>query len=142
MSRTRKKSKRTCPTASDGTATITPTIPPSPPPIITARKTKTRGFDPRIVDDELRRAEKALLERSRKLESRLGSRPKARLVVGDAAASLLEAAEEDAPERTLLAVGSRDLGVIGRMRLGSVSTKVVHAAEGPVLVHPPLRGER
>jgi nucleotide-binding universal stress UspA family protein len=100
-----------------------------------------RGFDPRIVDDELRRAEKALLERSRKLESRLGLRPKARLVVGDAAASLLEAAEEDAPQRTLLAVGSRDLGVIGRMRLGSVSTKVVHAAKGPVLVHPPLRGE-
>jgi nucleotide-binding universal stress UspA family protein len=101
-----------------------------------------RGFDPRIVDDELRRAEKALLERSRELESHLGSRPKVRLVVGDAAASLLEAAEEDAPERTLLAVGSRELGVIGRMRLGSVSTKVVHAAKGPVLVHPPLRGER
>jgi nucleotide-binding universal stress UspA family protein len=101
-----------------------------------------RRFDPRIVDDELRRAEKALLERSRELESRLGSRPKARLVVGDAAASLLEAAEEDAPERTLLVVGSRDLGVIGRMRLGSVSTKVVHAAKGPVLVYPPPRGER
>jgi nucleotide-binding universal stress UspA family protein len=101
-----------------------------------------RGFDPRIVDDEFRRAEKALLERSRKLESRLGSRPKTRLVVGDAAASLLEAAEEDAPERTLLAVGSRDLGVIGRMRLGSVSTKVVHAAKGPILVHPAPRGER
>jgi nucleotide-binding universal stress UspA family protein len=101
-----------------------------------------RRFDPRIVDDELRRAEKALLKRSRELESRLGSRPKARLVVGDAAASLLEAAEEDAPERTLLVVGSRDLGVIGRMRLGSVSTKVVHAAKGPVLVYPPPRGER
>jgi nucleotide-binding universal stress UspA family protein len=101
-----------------------------------------RGFDPRIVDDELRRAFSALLERSRELESRLGSRPKARLVVGEAAASLLEAAEEDAPERTLLAVGSRDLGVIGRMRLGSVSTKVVHAAKGPVLVHPPPRAER
>jgi nucleotide-binding universal stress UspA family protein len=98
--------------------------------------TEARGFDPRIVDDELRRAEKILLERSRELESLLGSRPKARLVVGDAAASLLEAAEKDAPERTLLAVGSRDLGVIGRMRLGSVSTKVVHAAKGPVLVHP------
>jgi nucleotide-binding universal stress UspA family protein len=63
-------------------------------------------------------------------------------VVGDAAASLMEAAEADAPERTLLAVGSRDLGAIGRMRLGSVSTKVVHAAKGPVLVHPPLQGER
>jgi nucleotide-binding universal stress UspA family protein len=101
-----------------------------------------RRFDPRMVDDELRRAEKALQERSRTLESRLGSRPKLRVVVGDAAASLVEAAEEDAPESTLLAVGSRDLGVIGRMRLGSVSTKVVHAAKGPVLVHPPPRGER
>ena len=100
-----------------------------------------RGFDPRIVDDELRRAEKALLERSQELESRLGSRPKVRLVVGDAAASLLEAAEGDAPERTLVAVGSRGLGPIGRMRLGSVSTKVVHAAKGPVLVHPHLQGE-
>jgi nucleotide-binding universal stress UspA family protein len=100
-----------------------------------------RRSNPRIGDDELRKAEKALLERSQELESRLGSRPETRLVVGDAAACLLEAAEEDAPERTLLAVGSRGLGVIGRMRLGSVSTKVVHAAKGPVLVHPPLRGE-
>jgi nucleotide-binding universal stress UspA family protein len=100
-----------------------------------------RESNPRIVDDELRRAEKALLERSRELESRLGSRPKVRLVVGNAAACLLEAAQEDAPERTLVAVGSRDLGVIRRMRLGSVSTKVVHASRGPVLVHPPLRGE-
>ena len=100
-----------------------------------------RKFDPRIVDDELRRAQKDLLERARELENRLGSRPKARLVVGDAASHLLEAAEEDAPERSLLVVGSRGLGTIGRMRLGSVSTKVVHAAEGPVLVHPPLRGE-
>ena len=100
-----------------------------------------RGYDPRIVDDELRRAEKALLERSRELESRLSSRPKASLVVGDAAASLLDAAEENAPERTLVVVGSRALGAIGRMRLGSVSTKVVHAAKGPVLVHPPLLGE-
>jgi nucleotide-binding universal stress UspA family protein len=100
-----------------------------------------RESDPRIVDDELRRAEKALLERSRELESRLGSRPKTRLVVGDATANLLEAAEEDAPERTLLAVGSRGLGAIGRMRLGSVSTKVVHAAKGPVLVHPPPKSE-
>jgi len=104
-----------------------------------------RGLDPRIVDDELRRAEKALLERSRELESRLGSRPKSRpkvrLVVGDAASCLLEAAEEDAPARTLLVVGNRGLGAIGRMRLGSVSTKVVHAAKGPVLVHPPLQGE-
>src|SRR5918996_5387794 len=50
--------------------------------------TEARGLDPRIVDDEFRRAEKALLERSRELESRLGSRPKNRLVVAEAASSL------------------------------------------------------
>src|ERR687898_2704699 len=47
-----------------------------------------RRSNPRIVDDELRRAEKSLLERARELESRLGSRPKVQLVVGEAAASL------------------------------------------------------
>ena len=102
-----------------------------------------REFDPRIVDDDLRKAENVLLGRSRELEGRLGSRPKTRLVAGDAAC-LLEAAEEDAPERTVLAVGSRGLGAIGRMRLGSVSTKVVRAAKSPVLIHPyearPKRG--
>ncbi|MDF2703955.1 MAG: hypothetical protein K0S10_2901, partial [Rubrobacteraceae bacterium] len=47
------------------------------------------------MDDELRRAENALLKRSRELEIPLGSRPKTRLVVGNAAACLLEAPEED-----------------------------------------------
>ena len=98
-----------------------------------------REFDPRIVDDDLRQAEKALMQRAQELERPLGARPKVSLVVGDAAACLLEAAEADAPTRTLLSVGSRGLGAIGRMRLGSVSTKVLHAAEGPVLVHPALR---
>jgi nucleotide-binding universal stress UspA family protein len=95
-----------------------------------------RESDPRMTDDELHQAEKALVERAGELEGRLGSRPQVRLVVGDAAACLLEAAEEDAPERTLLSMGSRGLGAIGRMRLGSTSTKVLHAAKGPVLVYP------
>jgi nucleotide-binding universal stress UspA family protein len=97
-----------------------------------------RAFDPRAVDDELRRAEKALMQRAGELEGRLGSRPKVRLVEGDAAACLLEVAGEYAPERTLLTLGSRGLGAVGRMRIGSASTKVLHAAEGPVLIHPPL----
>lgn len=97
-----------------------------------------REFDPRIVDDDLRQAEKALMQRAQELERLLGARPKVSLVVGDAAACLLEAAEKDTSERTLVTVGSRGLGAIGRMRLGSVSTKVLHAAEGPVLVHPAL----
>jgi nucleotide-binding universal stress UspA family protein len=35
-----------------------------------------------------------------------------------------------------VAVGSRGLDVTQRIRLGSVSTKVLHAAKGPVLVYP------
>jgi nucleotide-binding universal stress UspA family protein len=53
---------------------------------------------------------------------------------GDAAACLIEAAEEGAPERALIAVGSRGLGAAQRLRVGSVSTKVLRAARGPVLV--------
>jgi nucleotide-binding universal stress UspA family protein len=39
-----------------------------------------------------------------------------------------------------MAVGNRGLGAVQRMRLGSVSTKVVKAAQGPVLVYPRARG--
>jgi len=101
-----------------------------------------RESDARMVDDELRHEENALMERSKELGGRLGPRPPtARLAVGNASGCLLEAAEEDAPERTLLAVGSRGLGAVGRMGLGSVSTNVLHAARGPVLVYPPLHDE-
>lgn len=37
---------------------------------------------------------------------------------------------------TLIAGGSRGLGLLERLRLGSVSTKVLRAATGPVLVSP------
>lgn len=62
--------------------------------------------------------------------------PTSRVAVGDAAAEHLEAAEEgNASEKVLVAVGNRGLGAIRRMRLGSVSTKVLHAAKGPVLIY-------
>ncbi len=46
----------------------------------------------------------------------------------------------DGGERSLVAVGHRGLGTLGRMRLGSISTKVLRAARGPVLVHPHVQG--
>jgi nucleotide-binding universal stress UspA family protein len=69
----------------------------------------------------------------------LGSRPEIRISEGDAAAAILEVAGEGDEARTLLAVGSRGLGVIRRVRLGSVSTKILRAAGGPVLVYPHTR---
>lgn len=96
-----------------------------------------RRSDAREVDDELRRQERELWGRARDIEAVLGTRPKARIAVGDPAARLLEAAEEEpGAGRTLVAVGSRGLGPVGRARLGSASTKVLRAAEGPVLVYP------
>ncbi len=96
-----------------------------------------RTLDARMVDDELRREERKLEEHAGWLEENLGVRPRVRIDVGDPAARLLEAAEEEREGgQTLLAMGSRGLGPMARARLGSVSTKVLRAAKGPVLICP------
>jgi nucleotide-binding universal stress UspA family protein len=96
-----------------------------------------RGFDARMIDDELRREERVLEERAAEIADASGTtRPRIGIATGGPADALLGIAEEDAPERTLVAVGSRGLDLTQRIRLGSVSTKVLHAAKGPVLVYP------
>lgn len=93
----------------------------------------------RLIDDELKREERDIEARAQGFEERLDRRPEIRIANGgDPASVLLEAAEEEnAPEKTLLAVGSRGLGPWRRVvGLGSVSTKVLRAARGPVLVYP------
>ena len=96
-----------------------------------------RKLDARMVDDELRREEQGLIGRAKEIEGAVGVRPRVKIAVGDPATVLLESAGEDAAEGALVAVGSRGHGAARRLRLGSVSTKVVHAAEGPVLINPP-----
>ena len=84
--------------------------------------------------------EAKLEERAGELEDLLPQRPQARVVAGDPAEVLLEAAQEgESP--TLVAVGSRGLGPVGRLRLGSVSTGVIRAGPAAVLVYPPA-GDR
>ncbi len=83
----------------------------------------------------IRQAERALADRADGLQGRAGARPQVRAAIGSAAAVLLEAAEEGG-EPTLIAVGHRGAGLIDRLRLGSVSTTVLHAAQGPVLIVP------
>lgn len=95
-----------------------------------------REFDARRVNDELRQEEKSLEGRAKEIEDVSGAaRPRIGITVGEPATALLEAAGENT-ERTLLAVGSRGLDVTRRLRLGSISTKVLHAAQGPILVYP------
>lgn len=93
----------------------------------------------RMLDDEgwFKTRERELGARAKEIERSLGSRPKVRVSSGDATVCLLTAAEEeDAPEKSLIAVGNRGLGAVRRTTLGSVSTKVLHVARGPILVSP------
>jgi nucleotide-binding universal stress UspA family protein len=99
-----------------------------------------RRSDARMVEDELRLEQQDLISKAKEIEDTLGTRLRVEIAVGDPASSLLRAAEEGVAEQTLIGVGSRGLGAVRRMRLGSVSTKVLHAAKGPVLVYPRSEG--
>ena len=93
----------------------------------------------RMLDDEgwFKTQKRELGARAQEIEGPLQARPKLRIASGDPTVCLLSAAEEgDAPEKALIAVGSRGLGAVRRTTLGSVSTKVLHVARGPGLVHP------
>jgi nucleotide-binding universal stress UspA family protein len=91
------------------------------------------------VAQELRGAreqdEERLEGRADELGEILGSRPEIRVSDGYPAAVVLRAAHQETPP-PLIAVGSRGIAGIRRTRLGSVSTKIVTAAPGPVLVYP------
>ncbi len=86
------------------------------------------------LQDMRKREEKMPDDRATKLKEILGSKPEVRLSDGYPARVLLEASQE--VRSSLVAVGSRGRTGIVRTRLGSVSTKVVTAAHGPVLVYP------
>jgi nucleotide-binding universal stress UspA family protein len=74
---------------------------------------------------------------AKRLEVNAQDRPETRLAESKVTPAIVSVAEEKEEERTLLAVGSRGLGTPRRMLLGSVSTKVLRAVDGPVLVVPP-----
>jgi len=84
--------------------------------------------------------EARLEDRAGELEDLLQQRPQTSVVAGDPAEVLVDAAQEGKGS-ALVAVGSRGLGSVARLRLGSVSTRVVRAGPGAVLVYP-RAGER
>jgi nucleotide-binding universal stress UspA family protein len=88
---------------------------------------------PAIFEEVLKMGDESLRRRAERLEGRLRRRPDVRAEVGDAAAVIQRIAEESG-EGTLVAVGSRGLDAVRRFTLGSVSTDVLRAVDGPVLV--------
>ena len=89
----------------------------------------------RELDDIRQRDEERLEGRADELREIAGTRPQTRISDDYPAAVILEVANEQTPP-PLVAVGSRGLAGLLRTRLGSVSTKVVTAAPGPVLIVP------
>jgi nucleotide-binding universal stress UspA family protein len=85
-------------------------------------------------EEGVRQAEEALEDFATELQRESGSALRTRAVVGDAATAIVEVAEEGLGP-SLALVGGRDLEQLVRIRLGSVSSDVLRAAGGPVLIH-------
>ena len=64
------------------------------------------------------------------------ARPETRAVLGDAAAVIQDAADEEGEEPALVVVGRRGMGAVRRFVMGSVSSDVLRSVHGPVLVVP------
>jgi len=95
---------------------------------------KARVSGARRVDCEMLDVRKLLGRVASRVEADVGTRPGTRGIVGDAA-DAIRAAAEGAGQPVLTAVGSRGLGALARVTVGSVSTSVLRAARGPVLVY-------
>ncbi len=88
------------------------------------------------LDEALWRNRRDLQKRAEQLEEVAPGRPKTRIINSNAASAVSLVAEEGEGEQTLFAVGSRGLRTPERTLMGSVSTAVLRAADGSVLVVP------
>jgi nucleotide-binding universal stress UspA family protein len=93
---------------------------------------------PQLLDETIGEVERELTARAVALVGAFGAQPEVRVAMSDPAASMLTIANDGAGP-ALIAVGARGLGLFQRLRLGSVSTKILHAAAGAVLIVPPRR---
>ena len=90
----------------------------------------------RELDADLSRDRRTLEKRAGRLAALARSRTDTRMIETKPAPGVSSVAARDDGDGTLLAVGSRGLGVLGRAVSGSVSTHALRAARGAVLVVP------
>ncbi|MDQ3889195.1 MAG: universal stress protein [Actinomycetota bacterium] len=91
--------------------------------------------DPRYTgyaDPKDEEEQRKLLFAARDVLARSGIEPTGFAPVGDPADEILATARAFAAD--LIVIGARSLGTVGRLVLGSVSTKVVHESDADVLV--------
>ena len=85
-----------------------------------------------------KKGEEEMEGRADDLEPLLGARPEIEIATGDPAA-VIQRAVDESPVPTLTAVGRRGLGRVSRFPFGGVSTDVLRAVDGPVLIVPAPR---
>lgn len=85
--------------------------------------------------EDLEQAGKKSLDRLAENDTFDGLEVEKRLLYGDPAKALIEAADRENID--LIVMGSRGRGSWGQMLLGSVSQRVIHDAKVPVVIVPP-----
>jgi len=93
----------------------------------------------RLLGEARAKHEAELAMRAEEISRTTGTPAEIRLAEGDGASVILNACEED--PATLASVGARGRGLLRRALLGGVSTKVLRAARGPVLIHASPPGD-
>jgi nucleotide-binding universal stress UspA family protein len=110
----------------------------SVPPKAHASLSRRFGAPPLVEDAYGEQPARRLVEARRRLLAAREALEAARIAatgyaaIGDAADEILRTAKEF--EAELIVIGARSLGTIGRLVLGSVSTKVMHESDCDVLV--------
>jgi nucleotide-binding universal stress UspA family protein len=85
-----------------------------------------------MLEEGLQQAGRAILERTMQEFASIGGAVTRVYRRGDPAGEIIKAAQE--LKADLIVMGSRGLGQIGGLILGSVSERVLHGAHGPVLI--------
>jgi nucleotide-binding universal stress UspA family protein len=85
-----------------------------------------------VLEESLEHAGKAILNEAERTFDTTGIRITRAFAMGEPAVAILEKAREYKAD--LIVMGSRGLGQIGGLILGSVSERVLHGAHVPVLI--------